>query len=336
MIHALLLAVSLSSRTVDSVLENMEKAFNQYIYPSVAAKTVEALRQNTPRYERLTDTKAFVAALNRDLYASTHDKHVHVLYPYDADEANGERHRTAAHQEEVAQNYGFINTDRLLGNVGYIDFQYFSSDSGVADAIESAMRFVAGTDALIIDIRGNGGGNPVAAQIFEGYFFTRPKQMTSIILRNAQTGIETERQQYTAPIAPALLYLDKPIYLLTSKMTFSCAEQFAYDLQNLKRVTIVGERTAGGANPGRFDSLGDNFAIFMPDGRAYSNVTKTNWEDTGVTPDVPVAGKDALVQAYTLALRRVKASDKNPGVQGEISLALKDPAKGISASWPVP
>jgi hypothetical protein len=332
MIHAVLLAaaVALSPAQIDSMLASAERTFNNYVFPDVAAKTVEMLRRNTPRYENISDPKAFISAVNADLYASTHDKHVNIWYPFDASAFGDKPNEAIAHHIESFENYGFREARRLPGNVGYLAFDYFSDDTQVATAIESAMRFVAGTDALIIDLRQNGGGNPRAAQTLEAYFFSKPQQLTSILRRNPKNGAITEERQYTARAVAGPLYLNKPVYVLTSSRTISCAEQLSYDLHNLKRVTLFGETTAGGANPGSAHAIAPQFAIFIPDGRAYSHVTHTNWEGTGVKPDVAVPAADALVRAYTAALRESQKREKQPELLDAISRALANPSKALS------
>ncbi len=312
------------------MLASAETALHDYVFPEVGAKTIAMLRANTPRYERLADAKAFVAAVNADLFESTRDKHVRVAYPFDtALLGQSQTSQTQGHRLEVLDNYGFREVRRLPGNVGYLDFGYFSNDAGAAQVIEGAMRFISATDAFIIDLRHNGGGSPRAAETLEAYFFDQPQQITSIVWRDPKTGKTSEVQQYTAATVPGPLYLSKPVYLLTGPRTFSCAEQFVYDLHNLKRVTTVGETTGGGANPGDFHAIGAQFAIFVPDGRAYSNVTKRNWEGTGIAPDVAASAGTAFERAYTLALHDVQKRDKNADVQDEVSQALSNPAKAL-------
>lgn len=332
MLHALLLAVavSLSPSQIDTVLSGIEQSFHSYIFPDVAARTVTMLQSNTRRYEMLSDPKELIVALNSDLYASTHDKHVHVSYQADMHKNGAKWTQAQIHRWDVLQNYGFQNVRRLPGNVGYLDFAYFSDDGDAGRAIQDAMGFVADTDALIIDLRNNQGGSPRAAETLEAYFFGAQQQVTSLILRDPKTGKISETQQYTAATVPGPLYLGRPIFLLTSGRTFSCAEQFVYDLRNLKRVTIVGQTTGGGANPGGAHIIGDHFFIFIPDGRAYSNITKTNWEGTGIAPDVPAQSASALITAYKLALQHVGKYDKDATIQLEVSQALADPAKALS------
>jgi hypothetical protein len=330
MLHALLLAAALSPVQVDAVIAGAEKAFGDYVFPAVAKSAVVALKQREHAYRAIADPAALVTAVNADLLAVTHDKHVRLNYPFDpAMIGSSEPDAAQQHRYDAFMNYFFTTVRRLPGNVGYVDFRGFSSDADAGRAINAAMAFVAQTDALIIDLRANHGGDPRAAQALEGYFFSDPQQITSIILRDPQSGKTSEVQQYTSPSVPGSLYLDKPVYLLTSGHTFSCAEQFTYDLHNLKRVTIVGETTGGGANPGGFEPIGNQFAIFIPTGRAYSPVTHTNWEGTGIAPDVASPAAGALLRAYGVALDAIAGKAKDPDLAAAVAAARKDPAAAL-------
>lgn len=317
---------------VDVVVDAAVDALRAYVFPHVGARAIARLKERRAAYERLADPTGLRAAMNADLAEVTHDKHVRVIYPFEAPQSATSP--TAAdirnaHLHALAENAGFGTVRRLPGNVGYLALTGFSSDESVGDTIFASMAFVANTDALIIDLRKNGGGDPTAAETLEAYFFPSQRRITSIMVRNPD-GTMSEIQQYTAAHVPGRLYLDKPIYLLTSAYTFSCAEQFAYDLQNLKRVTIVGETTGGGANPGGFASLGEGFGFFVPTGRAYSEVTKANWEGTGVKPDVATDAPSALRAAYLLALQSVKAHPHERHLDPEIDRALGDPMAALA------
>lgn len=333
MFHALILAaVALTPAQVDSVVAGAEKAFSSYIFPDVAGKAVAALKEKAPTYRTIADPEALAKTMTADLFAVTHDKHVHVEYPFDPSQFSDASHSNAAqmHQFDQLINSGFLTVRRLRGNIGYIDFREFSDDEEVGHVIDAAMTLVTHTDALIIDLRKNGGGSPRAAQTLEAYFFDQPQQITSLMIRDPKTGVVTETQQYTNATVPGPLYLNKPIYLLTSSRTFSCAEQFVYDLHNLKRVSVVGETTGGGANPGEFLPLGNAFGIFMPTGRAYSPITKTNWEGTGIAPDVATSAADALSRAYVMALTAEQSKAKDPELVDEIKRGLANPTDALA------
>jgi C-terminal processing protease CtpA/Prc len=129
-------------------------------------------------------------------------------------------------------------------------------------------------------------------------------------------------------------YVDKPVYILINQYTFSGGEQFAYDLKALHRATLIGQTTGGGANPGGDVWLNDHFSVFIPRGTAVNPYTGTNWEGTGVVPDIaldPETGK-AFIEAYTLALKSAK--DSFPAAVEDRNFALKDPGKALELPFP--
>jgi hypothetical protein len=328
MLHALLFAVALTPAQVDSTIAAAQRALQDYVLPDVAAKADAMLEANEPSYRKISDPQTLAETVNADLYATTRDRHVALEYPFDASLTSStptEAEQARQRGLEVFSNYFFYTVRRLPGNVGYVDFRNFSGDASAARTIDATMAFLADTDALIIDLRKNGGGDPRTAEALEAYFFAQPQQITSLMVRDPKSGVTSETQQYTAAMVPGQLYLNKPVYVLTSGKTFSCAEQFAYDLHNLKRVKIVGETTGGAANPGGFESLGNGFGIFIPTGRAYSPVTKTNWEGTGIAPDVSTTAPEALLKAYELALAQVRMRVKDPEMIGAVNRAIASP-----------
>src|ERR1700722_1679373 len=241
MFHALVLAVvSLTPAQVDSVVSGAAKTFSTYIFPDVAAKAVATLKEKAPAYRAISDPEVLAKTMTSDLYAVTHDKHIRIEYPFDPSQFGDASQPNPAqmHQFDQMINSGFLTVRRLRGNIGYIDFREFSDDAEVGHVIDAAMTLISHTDALIIDLRKNGGGSTRAAQTLEAYFFDQPQQITSLMVRDPKTGVVTETQQYTEATVPGPLYLNKPIYLLTSSHTFSCAEQFTYDSHNLKRVIV--------------------------------------------------------------------------------------------------
>jgi C-terminal processing protease CtpA/Prc len=199
---------------------------------------------------------------------------------------------------------GFEKLEILAGNVGYLNLSTFSADPEICGpTATTAMAFFESVDALVIDIRDNEGGDPAMVAYVSTYFFAERTHLSDLWTRS--TG-ETE-EFWTKPELPGKRLATQPVFVLTSTRTFSAGEEFAYNLQSLRRATIVGETTSGGAHGVRTERVDDRFAIRVPFQRAINPVTKTNWEGTGVTPDVKVPAADALKKAQEL-LRRERAA----------------------------
>jgi C-terminal processing protease CtpA/Prc len=145
----------------------------------------------------------------------------------------------------------------------------------------------------------------VATYLFDG----EPVHLNDLQYRRG----DRTQQYWTLPFVPGRRFgRSKPVYVLTSAETFSGAEEFTYDLKTQKRAVIVGETTGGGANPGDEHRVAEHFTIFVPDGRAINPITKTNWEGTGIKPDVETPPEDALITAHILAIEQRIAATTDP------------------------
>lgn len=206
-------------------------------------------------------------------------------------------------------NYGFTRIENLPGNIGLIEMRGFSNIDWGNDndrarrAADAALALVSGADAVIFDLRNNGGGSPGMV----GYLvsaFTPPDANIYNVFHNRQ-GTRDEK--------PGAFYprprLDVPVYVLISGRTGSAAEAFPYTLQAAKRATIVGEASGGAANPGGIAPIPGGFRIFISGGSPINPVTGRNWEGTGVVPDIAVAAADALQTAQVDALKAIIAAD---------------------------
>lgn len=200
----------------------------------------------------------------------------------------------------LRQNCAFEKVDILPGNLGYIKFNAFFDPDVCAPTVVAAMGFVAHTDALIFDLRDNGGGEPAMVSFIASYLFDKPTHLNDLYTRKGNT----TRQYWTAAYVPGTVMPKQPVFVLTSKQTFSGAEEFSYDLKTQKRATLIGETTGGGAHPVSGHLVGDYFDVGVPWGTAVNPITKTSWEGTGVEPDVKVAADDALKVAEQMALSK--------------------------------
>ena len=197
-----------------------------------------------------------------------------------------------------------IGCSDCRGNIGYLDIRSFEPTEFVAEAYTSALRLLSGTDALIADVRQNGGGEPQSVAELISHFFAEGETRH---LNDQYTRADNATRQYLTNPAVEVRY-QLPMYVLISHDTFSGDEEFAYDLQAQKRATLVGQMTGGGANPGDDVPLGQGFLAFIPTGRAINPVTKTNWEHVGVRPDVSVPAAQAMKTAYRCAYATARAS----------------------------
>jgi C-terminal processing protease CtpA/Prc len=218
-------------------------------------------------------------------------------------------------QEHV--NFNFKEIKILPGNVGYLKFNSFPDASTAGPTAIAAMNFLSHTDALIIDLTDNGGGSPSLIQLITTYFFEEPKHINSFYIRE---GDKTE-QFWTLTFVPGERMPETDIYILTSGFTFSGAEEFTYNLKNMKRAVIVGETTGGGAHPVNEHIINDNFGISVPFGKAVNPITNSNWEGTGIEPHVKAEKSKALDVAYVMALDSLLTKEENEDVKQELAWA---------------
>ena len=328
---------TIDASTRKQVIETVLKRLNDsYVFPETAKAMDKAINERLAKgeYDSISSSRTFAETLTKDLQAVSKDKHLRIRYSHEPIPERQPRSEPTAEQREQERrdlswmNYGFEKVERLKGNTGYIAFRGFFGPELGADAVAAAMNFVAGTDALIFDLRQNGGGDPEMVALICSYLFgADPVHLNDLYWRE---GNRTE-EFWTRKEVAGKRYLNRDVYVLTSKYTFSGAEEFAYNLKNLKRATIIGETTGGGAHPGMGVRLTEHFGMFVPTGRAISPITKTNWEGTGVKPDVEVPADQALTVARLMALKKALPTITNPGfkegVQGEIDKLEKEMAE---------
>jgi hypothetical protein len=278
-----------------------------YVFPDVAKKMGMAVRARAKRgeYDSVTDGIAFAKLLASHFQEVSHDKHIFVSFSptqLPEDSATPSPEAMARYREAMRNsNCAFEKAEHLSGNIGYVKFNGFGDPEVCAPTAIAAMNFVGNVDALIFDLRQNGGGDPKMVALLCSYLFATETHLNDLWTRK---GDETQ-QFWTLPFVPGKRLPSIPVYVLTSHRTFSGAEEFTNNLKVLKRATIVGEVTGGGAHPVAGHRIDDRFTIGVPFARAINPVTKTDWEGVGVEPDVKVPADDALTTAQALAAKEI-------------------------------
>ena len=316
-----LAAEQLSGREI--VTKALELLRANYVFPDQAEQAATAIeaKLEAGEYDHL-DEVTLTEQLTRDLQEITGDKHLRVVLgggpgpgphrqrvPEPKEPEDHETRRLAMRRRGRLDNFGIRQVERLDGNVGYLDVRRVAMPANAGPAIGAAMELVAGTYALILDLRQNHGGSPEGVVVWCSYLLDeRPTHLNDIF--HADTG-ET-RQFWALPYVPGTRYTERPVYVLTSGQTFSGGEDFAYTLQALGRATVVGETTGGGAHPTRGFPISAAVHIGIPFARSINPVTGTNWQGTGVVPDVTVPEAQARDTAYAKALEHVLAMDDVP------------------------
>lgn len=298
------LDATLRKKVIDGVTSNLKE---YYVEPTVAQQMIDALNAHAAKgeYDSITDGDVFASQITRDLQAVSKDHHLHVSFsPFKMPPRTepGPEAEAEFHREMERENCAFEKVEVLPNNIGYIKFNAFMDAGFCGPTVVSAMGFVAHTDALIFDIRQNGGGQPAMVTMIASYLFDHPTHLIDIYNRKE----DSTTQNWTLSYLPGQRLTKQPVYVLTSKRTFSGAEEFAFDLKNQKRATIIGETTGGGAHPVSGHPIADYFMIGVPFAKSLDPIKKTNWEGTGVEPDVKVAAEDALGTAQKLALEKIR------------------------------
>jgi len=292
------------ARVIDGAIAKLDES---YVFPETAKRMADSVRARAKRggYDNVTNGMSFASMLTEDFQAVSHDRHLRVNFSPSPMPERNQSGPTPEQMEQMRrqmerQNCGFVKAELLDGNVGYLKFDFFADPEICGPTASAAMNFLANADALIIDLRDNGGGSPKMVTYMCSYLFSQRTHVNDLWTRRTNSTEEF----WTHDVPGKRLADNRPVYVLTSKRTFSGGEEFTYDLKNLKRATIVGETTGGGAHPVSGQRIDEHFIIGVPFARAISPITKTNWEGTGVEPDVKVPAAQALTTAQKLAAEK--------------------------------
>lgn len=290
------------AEVIDRVLDGLDRS---YVFPEIARQMREAVRDRVRRgeYEPISNAQQFTDKLTADLQAVSRDKHLRVRLRTGG---GGPVLMRSGATIRAHGDGGFAKVEIMPGNVGYIDLRGFLAPNAAAEHAENAMNKVADASALIIDLRKNGGGSADMVALLVSYLWEPERILVNTFV--GRDGTVTD-ETWTTEDLPGRRFT-KDVYVLTSAYTFSAAEEFAYDLKNLKRATLVGETTGGGANPIDIVRIDERFEVSIPVARAVNPISKTNWEGVGVAPDVSVPAADALETAHRAAVATQRSGSR--------------------------
>ncbi|APD06215.1 hypothetical protein UJ101_00676 [Flavobacteriaceae bacterium UJ101] len=324
-ITIILLFITFASAKVSSQIHSLNKAEkkeiidsiifqfkNQYVFPEVADLIEKDLlkRLKNGDYNTIKDQSTFADSLKNHLFLISQDKHVGVSFNKETAsqlrkpkiKENSTEKFNQVNERARKFNYGFEELKIMKGNVGYMKLTGFSPTQYGGKTASIAMQFLSNCDALIFDLRINYGGDSSMIQLLLSYLFSEePVHLNDFYHRKK----DEITQSWTLPYVQGKRMPNIPVYVLISNQTISAGEEFAYDLKNLKRGTIIGEKSAGAANFGEEFIAKGNFIVWIPTGRAINPITNTNWEGKGVKPDIKVQSDDALDVAYKIALKNI-------------------------------
>lgn len=317
--------IQIDKTTIKQVIQSMDTVIQRnYVYPDKAVFIVKFLNEQHKKgkYTQLTDPGKFANKVTEDIRSIQDDKHVRIEYDpqlekdiirFNSSDPDKNKITEADIAREKQQNFYFKKLEILPSNIGYMEFTNFALPSDEAQKIiHPAIQFLSNTDALIIDLRNNRGGSGESNNILGYFFSTRTKTGRSFNrIKNTWTDHFVEMNENTKG-----LQMKMPIYILTGRKTFSAAEGFAYTLQTLRGAKVIGNPTSGGAHLTRSFSLGNGFVGFIPYLRSENEKTKTDWEGTGVIPDIQSDSPLITAQNEILQQKLTTASDQEkPKIQ---------------------
>ncbi|MEL7067385.1 MAG: S41 family peptidase [Cyanobacteria bacterium J06581_3] len=315
------------------VLNAIANKLDEYAFPDVAEKIQADIRDrlSAEGYQDIKSGAQLAETLTAQLQTLSSDLHLKVHFspavlPHLEPQTEIPPEELAHQQKQGAlRNFDFNRVDRLRGNVGYLELFSFEPPEFAGETAAAAMQFLTNTHALIIDLRHNRGGSASMVALLSSYLLPPYPAVHLTDLHWPKEG--RTQQSWTLPYVEGPRYLNKPVYVLIGPETFSAAEEFAYNLKHLKRAVIVGETTAGGANPGAGFRIHDHFWMFVPTGRAISMATGENWEGSGVLPDFKVPTELSLKTAQLLALKKLlrgDAEEKTTQLPGSLKREIEE------------
>ncbi|MFC1853338.1 S41 family peptidase [candidate division CSSED10-310 bacterium] len=325
----------LDKKTKTAVISSINSLLlEKYIFLDIAEKMKDRLSTKLSKgdYNSVEDPAQFAQMLHSDLYEISQDNHFYIQFnPERArliealkskSKVQIEEARRRLMEEDRFLNFGFKKLEHLTGDVGYLDLRSFCNPEYAGGTAVAAMNFLSHSDAIIIDLRKNSGGWPPMVQLLCSYFIAGTQEGRTLLNSFERRFDNSLEQFWTLAYVPGKRMFDVDLFILTSKNTGSGAEEFTYNMKNLKRATIIGETTHGSAHPVESVVIQDFFVMNLPTGRPINPISKTNWEKTGVEPDIAVPADQALDKAYLIALEKLLPNTKDKRQKFRLTWAM--------------
>ncbi len=295
----------------ETVVDKIAKAYEtQYVFPEKGLEAAKYLKAQFERgaYDGFAG-KSLAEKFTEDLQALTKDKHVRINFL--VKDENSKPTNSIVDFDKRFKNYGIEEVKIMEGNIGYVDLRLFyplQNDAKSKQVLQETMSQIEDTEAIIFDLRKCVGGSPEMIALIISYFYPEGSRihLNNFYYRPNNSTFES----YTLEEIEGNRMPEKRLFVLTGSKSFSAAEEFSYDLKHLKRATLVGAVTGGGAHTVEPREIDENFEMFVPTGRAINPITNSNWEGFGVKPDVEVDEVSALGVAHILALEECVTNAK--------------------------
>lgn len=320
-------SVPLSAKEKREIVQATASAYaDGYVFADKGRLIANQVRRrfNAGSFNSIDQPEPFAAALTRAVRDAVPDRHIEILPP--EPHAAGSSAPAQSQAEQLSwvdrlrrRNYDFVRVERLPGNVGLLQLNSFPPPEIASESAAAAMIFLKHSDALIIDLRDNGGGTGDMVRFLASYFFPVQTRLSRTFRRAGNPQVTYDTTLMTVP-GERMPTID--LFILTSGRTFSAAEAFAFALQQQGRADVVGEKTGGGGNAGDYIELGHGFRAFVPDIHVSSPIDDSSWEGRGVQPDISAPAAESLTVAHREALRRLLAKTADSSMRESLQRAL--------------
>ncbi|MEW5925606.1 MAG: S41 family peptidase [Candidatus Zixiibacteriota bacterium] len=321
-------AIKIDNKIKAEIIDSVTARVNEiYIFPDVAKKLEKQLKDNLKKgeYDKFNELQPFVEQLKTEFYEIGNDRHLRIFTLSDEFCSRFKSNQEAKDYyeknlgSELADNHGFRRVEILDGNIGYLDLRDFLISKDDYNVTAAAMTLLAGCDAIIIDLRKNGGGDGNVVAFLASYFFKERTRLNDAYIRKT----DSVEQYWSFPVPNAEPFYDKDLYVITGYATFSAAEDFAYAMQASKRATIIGEKTRGGGHPiEMFFFLDLHVSLDIPNAYSVNSITGTGWEGVGIIPDFQVPFEESFDFAYLKALENQKSKTEDAKKRNKIDWAI--------------